>query len=163
MAVEGKFTSFTDKQGDRYDLAPFAWEHRKALTEMYDSFTPKAITQGLPPADARARGKWIAHLLDAGENFLAWQGDKVVGHSCLIPESDGHRGEYVIFVDKQYRNRGLGIALTRLAVHRAEELKMEAVWLTVEALNFKAIKLYKRIGFVFCDTGERERTMILRL
>ncbi len=163
MAVEGKFTTFVDKQGDRFHLGPYACEDREALTEMYDCFTPKAITQGLPPTNAQARHEWIAYLIDAGENFLAWLGGRVVGHSCLIPESGRRQGEYVIFVDQPYRNRGLGTALTRLAIQRAEEMKMEAVWLTVEALNFKAVKLYKKIGFVFCDSGERERTMILRL
>ncbi len=163
MAAKGIFTTFIDKQGDRFDLGPYAREHREALREMYDHFTPKAITQGLPPANDQARHKWIAHLIDSGENFLAWLAGKVVGHSCLILEDQGHNGEYVIFVDQPYRNRGLGTALTRLTIRRAEEMKLEAVWLTVEALNFKAVKLYRKIGFVFCDTGERERTMILRL
>jgi RimJ/RimL family protein N-acetyltransferase len=163
MAIEGKLTSFVDKQGDRFDVSPFSDEYRDALTEMYDCFTPKAVTQGLPPATAEARGQWIQHLIETGANFLVWLDDKVVGHCSLIPETDRAQGEYLIFVNQPYRNRGLGTVLTRLAIQKAEELGMEAVWLTVEALNFKAIKLYRKNGFVFCDTGERERTMILRL
>lgn len=163
MAIEGKPASFVDKQGDRFDVSPYADEFREALTEMYDCFTPKAVTQGLPPARVEVRLEWIQHLIESGENFLVWLGDKVVGHCSLIRERDRAQGEYLIFVDQPYRNRGLGTALTRSAVQRAEELGMEAVWLTVEALNFKAVKLYRKNGFVFCDTGERERTMILRL
>lgn len=163
MAAEGIFTTFVDRQGDMFDLGPYASEHRDALTEMYDGFTPKSITQGLPPANDQRRHEWVAHLLDSGENFLARLAGKVVGHSCLIRADDGRNGEYIIFIDQPYRNRGLGTALTRLTIRRAQEMKMEAVWLTVEALNFKAVKLYRKIGFVFCDAGERERTMILRL
>ncbi len=40
---------------------------------------------------------------------------------------------------------------------------LKSIWLTVEALNFRAIKLYKKMGFEFADSGERERTMILEL
>lgn len=163
MSIEDTFTSFVDKQGDRFDLSPYANEYREALETMYDNFTPKAVTQGLPPANAQARLEWIEHLIGRGENFLAWLGANVVGHCALIPETGRAQGEYLIFVDQPYRNRGLGTELTRLAIQRAVELRMEAVWLTVEALNFKAVKLYRKIGFVFCDSGERERTMMLLL
>jgi ribosomal protein S18 acetylase RimI-like enzyme len=151
-----------DKMGDRFELTVFSAEDRQALIEMYDQFSPKAITQGLPPADDRARHNWIGSLIEQGENFLAWQGGVVVGHSSLLPAEKGQDGEYLIFVNSPYRNRGLGTALTRVAVERAVELGLESVWLTVEALNFRAIKLYKKIGFTFCDAGERERTMVLK-
>ena len=163
MAVKDIVTTFLDSQGDRFDLSPYSEECQEALKKMYDNFTPKAITQGLPPANAQARLEWVEYLIETGENFLAWMGDEVVGHCALIPETDRSRGEYLIFVDQPYRNRGLGTALTELAIRQAGKLEMEAVWLTVEALNFKAVKLYRKIGFVFCDSGERERTMILRL
>lgn len=163
MAVKDIVATFVDRQGDRFDLSPYSGEYREALKNMYDNFTPKAITQGLPPASAQARLEWLEYLIETGENFLAWAGAEIVGHCALIPETERSRGEYLIFVDQPYRNRGLGTALTQLAIRRADELGMEAVWLTVEALNFKAVKLYRKIGFVFCDSGERERTMILRL
>jgi len=146
---------FVDKMGDQFDLRIFSSTDRQALTEMYDRFSPKAITQGLPPADDRARGEWIGTLIEYGENLLAWHRGLVVGHSSLIPAREGREGEYLIFVERTYRNRGLGTALTRVAVERAVELGLESIWLTVEALNFRAIKLYKKIGFEFCDTRER--------
>jgi ribosomal protein S18 acetylase RimI-like enzyme len=130
---------------------------------MYDRFTPKAMTQGLPASDDAARFEWVTMLLETGENFLAWQEGSVIGHSSLIVNSRKGDGEYLIFVDQSCRRRGIGTALTRLAVERAHYLKLRSVWLTVEALNFRAIKLYRKMGFVFCDVCERERTMTLEL
>jgi RimJ/RimL family protein N-acetyltransferase len=162
MADEERIT-YIDKHGSEYDMGPAADEDRGPLIEMYDNFMPKAVTQGLPPADERARLRWVQGLLDDGENFLAWRRGEVVGHCSLILDQSRADAEYLIFVSNPFRNRGVGTGLTEMAVARARELGLKCVWLTVEALNFRAIKLYKRIGFVFCDSGERERTMILRL
>jgi len=156
-------TTFVDRLGDEYRLSRYSPGDREALTEMYDCFAPKAITQGLPPADTQARLAWIEDLTCNGENFLAWLEDKVVGHASLIQEPARGTGEYLIFVNLPYRNRGLGTELTHLAIDRARQMGLCSVWLTVEALNFRAIKLYKKMGFVFRDSGERERTMMLKL
>jgi RimJ/RimL family protein N-acetyltransferase len=163
MSHEGGHITFLDRAGERFELTEYISSDQAALTYMYDHFSPKAVTQGLPPANEAARAAWIKDLIQNGQNFLAWLEDRVVGHSSLLPQPEKRSGEYLIFVNQTYRNRGLGTALTRLAIDRARGLGLETVWLTVEALNFKAIKLYKKIGFEFCDTGERERTMILKL
>lgn len=163
MLDVGTGTIYVDRQGDTFHLTEYSSAYHAALTEMYDTFLPKAVTQGLPPANSQARVRWINELIKTGENFLAWFGNKIVGHASLLPEVAKKEAEYLIFVDQPYRNRGLGTQLTRMAIKTAQDLELEAVWLTVEALNFKAIKLYRKIGFVFVDTGERERTMLLRL
>jgi RimJ/RimL family protein N-acetyltransferase len=163
MVHEGHHMTFIDKSGERFELTDFSGSDQGALRHMYDCFSPKPVTQGLPPANDRARAAWITGLIENGENFLAWQGGKVVGHSSLVLEPSGQTAEYIIFVDRQYRNRGLGTALTRLTIDRAREMRLLAVWLTVETFNFKAIRLYKKIGFEFSHTGECERAMTLVL
>jgi len=152
-----------DKRGVKFEVAYGGLEDKWALVEMYDCFTPKAITQGLPPANTEARYQWIKGLLENGENFLAWRQGKLVGHASIIVDMAKKEGEYLIFMNQSCRNRGMGTELTRAAIERARSIGLNNVWLTVEALNFRAIKLYKKMGFVFRDSGERERTMILRL
>lgn len=152
-----------DKRGVEFEITYGGFEDRWVLAEMYDCFTPKAITQGLPPANAEARYQWIKSFLENGENFLAWSEGRLVGHASLIVDMAKLDGEYLIFMDQSCRNRGMGTELTRAAIQRARELGLNTIWLTVEALNFRAIKLYRKMGFVFSDAGERERTMILRL
>lgn len=152
-----------DKSGRAVELSFGTWADLQALIDMYERFNPKAITQGLPPIDDTARHAWIKRLLGGGENFLAWQDGLIIGHASLIVDHDDEQGEYVIFVNQTFRNAGLGTELTLMSVERARQLGLKSIWLTVEALNFRAVKLYKKVGFVFCDAGERERTMVLAL
>jgi ribosomal protein S18 acetylase RimI-like enzyme len=162
MAARDRIT-YTDKLGDLYEISLASRTDKWALADMYDRFAPKAITQGLPPADDATRLEWIKRLLTVGINYIVWQKGLVVGHCSLILDLEHKDGEYLIFVNGPFRNRGLGTELTRLAVAKAMDSGLRSIWLTVEALNFRAIKLYKKIGFVFCDSGERERTMVLQL
>lgn len=134
-----------------------------ALARMYDQFSRMAVSQGLPPPKEEIRHKWIEGLLAGAKNFVALDGDEVVGHSALIPDMERKDGEYIIFVSEAYRNRGVGTELTAIAVKKARELGLDLIWLTVESFNFRAIKLYRKTGFIFTDQGERERTMVLRL
>jgi ribosomal protein S18 acetylase RimI-like enzyme len=156
-------TECFDKLGRSFEIARAQSDDHPALVRMYDLFEPKAVTQGLPPANEKSRFIWVNGLLKDGVNFLAWKECNVVGHSSLIPDHSGESGEYLIFVNHEFRNQGLGTQLTRYALSEALLNGMSTIWLTVEALNFRAIKLYKKIGFTFCDSGERERTMILHL
>ncbi len=155
--------AFIDKSGGVFHIGDADIEDFPAVVEMYDNFVPMAVTQGLPPSNPQTRHEWVGNLLNSGANLIAWHEHKVVGHSALIVESERPDGEYLIFVEKSFRNRGVGTELTVAAMNRARILGLTCVWLTVEALNFRAIKLYRKIGFVFCDTGERERTMKLQL
>jgi len=130
------------------------------LMEMYATFSPKPASQGLPPQDPEACVRWVRSLLENGENFLAWKEGRVVGHVSLLPDREQKEGEFLIFVDRGQRNRGVGRALTDLALKRAVEMGLRSIWLTVETYNFRAIHLYKRFEFQFCDQGECERKMI---
>jgi ribosomal protein S18 acetylase RimI-like enzyme len=133
------------------------------LTEMYDSFSPKGESQGLPPADDVERHRWVEDVLLGARSFVAEKDGEILGHSALLPDLDRGDAEYIIFVSHKCRNRGLGTALTSMAVERARQLGLLRIWLTVESYNFRAIKLYRRAGFIFLDQGERERTMLLEL
>lgn len=154
---------FVDKKGVTFEAEECGQEHYDALKQMYDEFYPKGESQGLPPPGEHDRHRWIERLLRLARNFVIWSGDKVVGHSALIPDPEERDGEYIIFVSRPCRQRGLGTALTRMAVERARSMGLVRIWLTVESYNFRAIKLYRKTGFVFTDQGERERTMVLIL
>ena len=57
----------------------------------------------------------------------------------------------------------MGKGLTRVAIQKAKDLGIKVVWLTVDAYNFKAVRLYKKFGFEFCkdysSTSERLMTL----
>ena len=153
-----------DKQGCAFEVGECGSESLLDLKDMYENFGRLAISQGLPPADKTNRERWIEKLVEFGRNFLAWKEGRAIGHCSIIPDYDRSDAEYIIFVNEGFRNRGIGTALTALALETAGSTGLTRVWLTVESFNFRAIRLYRNAGFVFADEGgERERTMMLRL
>jgi RimJ/RimL family protein N-acetyltransferase len=153
----------TDKTGNPFELEQCGMECAGQLLDMYNDFVPMGESQGLPPISAAERERWVLRLLDEARNFVAWQEGKIAGHCALIPDPARLECEYIIFVSRGARNKGLGRQLTEMAVRLAQSLEWKRIWLTVESYNFRAIKLYRRTGFQFVDEGGRERTMVLGL
>jgi len=157
--------STIDKTGSPFEVRSFKPEEKPFLEEMYDVFTPKATFQGIPPEDRGVRLRWIEGLIRGGENLLAWQGEKVVGHVVILPDFVQYDAEYLIFVSQHHRGRGVGKELTHTAIRNARDLGLKTVWLTVDSYNFRAIKLYKNAGFELHEDQSlaTERVMILKL
>ena len=153
----------TDKSGRPFEIGMSCAEDFASLLEMYRTFSPKPASGGLPPEDPETCRNWLKTLFRIGLNALAWRGDSVIGHVALIPDVKGKSGELVIFVDQNHRNLGIGTELARFILEKSRQRGLELVWLTVRVLNFIAIKLYRRVGFEFCDTDSYERVMAIKL
>jgi RimJ/RimL family protein N-acetyltransferase len=155
--------SRTDKAGAVFQIGRCGAGDLSCLMSMYHRFSPKPASQGLPPPDLETCQRWINELIQIGENLLAWHEQEVIGHAALIPDVNRGSGEYVIFVHQDYRNRGIGTALTQAILDEARNLGFQSVWLTVAVTNFIAIRLYVKLGFQYCDMDECERTMRITL
>ena len=153
----------TDKSGKSFQIGLSCAEDFPSVLEMYRVFSPKAVSQGLPPGDPETCQNWLKNLFNIAENFLAWRGRTVIGHAASVPDPNGKSGEFVIFVDQNNRSIGIGTELTRFALEKSEALGFNSVWLTVNVLNFVAIKLYKKLGFEYCDMDKYERVMTITL
>ena len=153
----------TDKSGKPFEIGMSCAEDLPSLLEMYRTFSPKPASQGLPPEDPETCQAWVKTLLRTGLNVLAWRGDCVIGHAVLIPDVKGKSGEFTIFVDQDYRNLGIGTELARFNLEKFKDLDFEFAWLTVRVLNFIAIKLFRKVGFEFCDADSYERVMAMKL
>jgi RimJ/RimL family protein N-acetyltransferase len=153
----------TDKSGKSFEIGISCAEDFASLLEMYRVFSPKPASQGLPPEDPEICHDWVKKLFEMGQNLLAWRGNHLVGHAALIPDMKGKSGEFVIFVDQDHRNLGVGTELTRFTLEKSKQLGFESVWLTVNVTNFIAIKLYKKLGFEYCDMDNYERVMSIKL
>lgn len=148
-----------DKLGEAFETGECGHDCLPEVIDMYDAFSPKASTQGLPPADEEARHTWVRGLFQSAQNFAVWKHGKIVGHCVLITDMERLDAEYLIFVLGPQQNRGLGTVLTQMAVQRGIQLGLKTLWLTVEAYNFRAIRMYRNAGFQFCDECDSERTM----
>jgi ribosomal protein S18 acetylase RimI-like enzyme len=153
---------YVDKRGKAYRIGPYRGGDDGPLIEMYDGFSPKGIYQGMPPVGREACRRWVRGLIRAGDSFLAWQDDNVIGHVVLLPDFQKEDAEYLIFVSRAYRGRGVGSELTRRAIEGARALGIKTVWLTVGAYNIRAIRLYRKFAFDFVEEPgmASERTMV---
>jgi GNAT superfamily N-acetyltransferase len=154
---------FKDKSGRSYSVGNGNATDCSSIMDMYRAFSPKPASQGLPPADIETCEKWVKDILQIGVNLLAWKEDKIIGHAALIPGVKGNTGEFIIFVHQDCRNLGVGTELTRWTIERARGLGLQSIWLTVAMTNFIAIRLYRKLGFEYCDMDECERTMIIKM
>jgi GNAT superfamily N-acetyltransferase len=153
----------TDKKGTYFEIGIGYTEDLPSLLEMYRIFSPRPASQGLPPYDDEACHAWVKNLFTIGDNFLAWRGDCVIGHSALVTDVKGKSGEFIIFIDKNERNLGIGTHLTRFTLERYRQLGFESIWLAVNVTNTLAIRLYRKIGFEYCDMDSCERIMSIKL
>lgn len=156
---------FLDKQGEAFEVKKGDGEDSARLAEMYETFQPKGNFQGLPPVAAGACTNWLRHIFEIGENYLASRENRIIGHAALMPDLGIRDGEYLVFVHQQHRGRGVGTRLTGSALDRARALGLSEIWLSVDAGNFIAIRLYRKFGFCFCDDAglHDERKMLLNL
>jgi RimJ/RimL family protein N-acetyltransferase len=116
------------------------------LVEMYASFEPKRVAQGLPPPDVPRIFRWLDQLQANSYALLAWDGEKIVAHTLLCPIRQ-NEVEFTIFVLQDYRAEGLGTVLSELTLAWALEMGLTKVFLTTELSNYRAIGLFRKLGF----------------
>ena len=116
------------------------------LVQMYASFEPKRVAQGLPPPDVLRIARWLEQLQNKSFALLALDGPNIAAHVLLCPiQSD--EAEYTVFVLQGYREEGLGTLLSRLALAWAFGMGFTKVLLTTEFSNYRAIGLFRKLGF----------------
>jgi RimJ/RimL family protein N-acetyltransferase len=133
------------------------------LAEMYRGFEPKEWSQGLPPRLEQKREEWLRYMVAEGINLLAFMEGKLVGHAALFEIKRGRDYEYLLFVHQDYQDRGIGTALCQAMRDLAQEMECSKIWLTVAAINLKAIHVYKKVGFCIVGPMDVECMMILSL
>jgi RimJ/RimL family protein N-acetyltransferase len=133
-------------QGRELEVRSFGREDFGALVQMYKSFEPKRVAQGIPPPDVPRIAHWLDRLEQKSQALLAWQGNKVVAHTILCP-MPADSVEFTIFVHQDYRQEGLGTVLSRLTLGWALHMGYSHAYLTTEISNFRALRLFRKLGF----------------
>lgn len=154
--------AFEDREGREIELRIYDSGEHEALVEMYDSFDPADRAQGIPPAREERVRSWLDVILEGGQDVIAADGDRIVGHATLVP--DGDEGtELAIFVHQDYQGAGIGSRLIRALLGHGQREGVEKVWLTVERWNHPAVNLYEAVGFEASSVESFELEMTLRL
>jgi RimJ/RimL family protein N-acetyltransferase len=156
-------TQIKDRRGRLILVRAYEAPDFEGLKEMYDTFEPKGLESGLPPPDDQARLTWLNYVVSDLFNVLAVYKGRVIGHSALDLSCAPSCPEYLIFIQKGFRNCGIGTTLSMVMKEVAKDAGCEKVVLTVRTANTRAVRVFKRVGFVFTDGIEVERDMELNL
>jgi RimJ/RimL family protein N-acetyltransferase len=149
-------------KGRELVIRSLAREDFGALVQMYKTFEPKRVAQGLPPPDVPRIAHWLDRLGQKSYALLAWDGGKVVAHAILCPMPAG-AVEFTIFVHQDYREEGLGTVISRHTLAWAEEMGFTCTYLTTENSNFRALRLFRKLGFQTTSSYGDEVEMKLEL
>ncbi|MFC4407489.1 GNAT family N-acetyltransferase [Haloarchaeobius iranensis] len=155
---------FVGKHGTNYLIQPIpaADDTPEELVEMYLDYPQEHRSMGLPPISERGIRDWLRTLHARGTNLLAWDGERVVGHTGFAPH-DGEEPEFLVYVDPASHGRGLGTELTRHAIAYAAAAGHRALRLNVANENRTAIAVYRKLGFQVADRAAVELEMRLPL
>jgi RimJ/RimL family protein N-acetyltransferase len=156
-------TQIHDKQGRLIHLRAYENNDFEDLKEMYDAFEPKGLESGLPPPDDQVRLRWLNYVTSDLFNIVAVYKDRLIGHVGLDLSCTPSCPEYLIFIVKGFQDCGIGTKLSEVMKEIAGESGCEKVVVTVRAANTRAIKVFERVGFVFCGGIEQDRDMELHL
>jgi len=156
-------TQIDDRRGRLIEIRAYEISDFENLKEMYDSFEPMGLESGLPPHDDQTRLRWLNYVVSDLFNVLALYEGRVIGHSALDLSCTPSCPEYLIFIRKGFRNCGIGTALSKLMRKVAEEAGCEKVVVNVRTANTCAIRVFKKVGFIFTGGIEAERNMELDL
>ena len=134
------------RKGRALTVRAYAGEDFGSLVDMYASFEPKRVAQGLPPPDVPRITRWLAQLQSKSYSLLAFDGLKIVAHTLLCPISQDEV-EFTIFVLQGYREETLGTVMSQLNLAWALELGFSKVLLTTEFSNYRAVGLFRKLRF----------------
>jgi len=155
-------TEVRTRKGRRLAVRAYTSRDFPALVEMYASFEPKRVAQGLPPPDVPRITGWLEQLQKKSYQLLALDGKKVVAHTILCPIRQPEI-EFTIFVHQDYREQTLGTAMSELTLAWSLEMGFSKVLLTTEFSNYRAIGLFRKIGFHTSSSYGDECEMVVEL
>lgn len=135
-----------DKDGRAYHFRLLEADDRAGLRRMYQTFEPKRVAQGLPPAHPSQLDRWLDRVLPLGIHLVVTVDGEILGHGMLLPYATD-AAELANFLHQSIRDRGIGTALNRALLDLGRQGGIRSVWLSVEPSNRRAIRSYEKVGF----------------
>lgn len=151
-----------DERGVPFLVRPYRSADFDPLVEMYEGLDESAATMGLPPFTRPRIEAWLTELTSNGWNLVALLDDRIVGHVAVTP-ADEPDPEFVVFVDSDVQDRGIGSELLKQLIAYADDRDHEALCLDVSTDNQRAVTVYENVGFETIGQSDLNRTMQLPL
>lgn len=109
------------------------------------------LTSGmLKPTSDKEVNKYFLDILKTKKDshFLITLDKKAIGHISLVKRKNGWYETQIIIGDKKYWNKGYGSRAISLFLNKAKQLGIDKIYLEVRPNNLRAIKAYKKSGFI---------------
>jgi len=145
-------TDFTIKPGRKEDVAAAA---RLWMQSAEEHTAHDRVYETAPGAEKTMR-RFLSDVANSGYSFLfvAAEGDRTVGFisgelrqgsPTFLPKTWASVDD--VFVEPEYRNRGVGRALLQSVQSWAQERGADGITLQVAAANARGRKFYEDLGF----------------
>jgi ribosomal protein S18 acetylase RimI-like enzyme len=133
----------------KFSVVPIAEEHTEGFWEAVDSVGRErrylALLAAPPLEESR---KFVAQNIGKGHpHYVALVAGQVVGWCDALP-TRAHTAIVGLGMLAAYRGQGIGTALLRTTLERAQAVGLTRIELTVRENNQRVVALYERFGFV---------------
>lgn len=148
-SVWGDIMSLTYGKAEKKDFRRINELFVEMLQTIYQTDQVKGYAEGALDRFFEGGEEWIS---------IAMDNDRIV--AFLSIEVHREEKEFIYLDDfsvtKQYRGKGIGSSMMRIAESYAKEIHIPAICLHVEKSNAAALRLYERLGYqVYEDQGSR--------
>ena len=137
--------------GFRFRVRRAAPSDRAALSQLFDEVSADDRRFRFLSAVRRVDQDILRRLTevdhDRAEDFLAFDGDRLIASAMVQADSAGERAEVAIAIDAEYKNRGIGWALLDHVVRYAAAKGIQLLESIECRDNVEAIALEQELGF----------------
>lgn len=150
-ADELAFIELTTWKGFRFRVRPAVPADKATLAKLFDGVSPEDRRFRFLTSVRRVDDDMLSRMTQVDhertEDFLAFDGDKIIASAMLAADSGGERGEVAISIDAEYKNRGIGWALLDHVARFAADKGIRLIEAIESRDNVEAISLEKEMGF----------------
>lgn len=117
-----------------------------ACYESIDSGEDNIVICAIPTESLKQFKKRTANVIFLMKTKTIKSNVKLVGMACLSRSKKDMLHLHTVFVKSNWRRKGIGNALIKRALREAKKMKC-AINLSVNPLNYDAMRLYESLGF----------------
>ena len=163
-AREAGETQLTTWKDFRFRVRPAQPEDEDILAEFFTHVSPDdrrfRFLTGVGEVGAALIEQLVAVDHDRSENFLAFDGETLIGTAMLAADPGLQRGEVAISLRADYKNMGIGWALLDHLARYAQQRGIRRIESVESRENRQALAVEKDMGFK-AETYPGDPTLVL--
>jgi len=128
---------------------------------LYSASSAAEDFPGSPPEDETQRADWLNQMIHRGFNFVAEEEGRLVAHLALVRVGD--TAQVSAFVHPEFRRRGIGSTLLRVAIDQARDMGLRHIWIALPGANRALQDMLLQSGFIVSSRSEGHADMVLTL